>query len=45
MESLHEFLAEKGVDDEFCEQLLAFTADKEYSEYLNWLQDAKAFLE
>lgn len=44
VEALHEYLSHKGVDDDFCEKLLAFTSDKEYGEYLRWLEDAQNFL-
>ena len=38
-----EYLAEKGLNEEFCEELAGLTSDKEYSEYIRWLDIGRDF--
>jgi len=42
-ESFREFLAEKGVDEEFVEDLCHYVHNKEYADYLSMLQTLKLF--
>eukprot|EP00053_Salpingoeca_punica_P001093 m.31937 g.31937 ORF g.31937 m.31937 type:complete len:238 (+) comp10809_c0_seq2:50-763(+) len=43
-ESLVSYLGECGINEGFCEFVEGFVADKEYEEYVNWLQKVPAFL-
>lgn len=44
-ESLDEYLAECGMNDDVCNFIDAMALDKEQREYTNWLKDVKKFLE
>eukprot|EP00746_Dinoflagellata_sp_MGD_P162611 gnl/MRDRNA2_/MRDRNA2_90243_c0_seq1.p1 gnl/MRDRNA2_/MRDRNA2_90243_c0~~gnl/MRDRNA2_/MRDRNA2_90243_c0_seq1.p1 ORF type:complete len:230 (+),score=58.81 gnl/MRDRNA2_/MRDRNA2_90243_c0_seq1:79-768(+) len=44
-ESLDEYLAEVGLDDEVCNAIDALALDKEQREYMTWLKGMKSFIE
>lgn len=44
-ESLDEYLAEIGLDDEVCNFIDALALDKEQREYMGWLKNLKSFIE
>ena len=41
--AFQDYLAERGIDDEFCASIEQLCDDAEYAQYLHWLQAARNF--